>query len=182
MEDIQQKAYTAQQIKEDAKERFHDEDTSVISYTYPIGEIGHGPDGSTTVTVDVTVEAKTKYDPFEEKHVTTGAHARFEDLTTEPFQAFINGAHEDTGPVWMEQAVSIAREWYSVEELLMEAGVDYDVLGFGSEIFYYFDEDKARDKIERTVYDAWMQTVGQDLDEKHEPLPESVEEIYRRYK
>jgi len=63
----------------------------------------------------------------------------------------------------------------------MEAGVDYDILGFGSEIFYYFDEEQAREKIEETVFNAWMQTAGQNLSEQHKPFPESVEEIYRRY-
>ena len=181
MED-QQKAFTSEEIKEDAKERFQDDDASVKSYEYPIGQIDHGPSGSTTVKIGVTVEAKTDYDPVQDKVVTIGPSARFEELTTDPPQSFIDGMHDDIGPIWMEQAASLAREWWSVEELLMEAGVDYDVLGFGSDIFYYFDEDEARDKIEGTVYDAWMQTVGQDLDEKHEPLPESVEEIYRRYK
>jgi len=129
----------------------------------------------------VIVESRTQYDPFEEKYVTTGAHARFEDLTTEPFQAFIDGVHEDTGPLWMEQAASITRGWYSDSDLLVEAGVEHNILGFGIYIFYYFDEEQAREKIEETVFDRWMQTVGQDLSEEHKPLPENLEEIYRRY-
>jgi hypothetical protein len=175
-----QKFYSADEIKEDAARRIEDSDESVTSYTYPVGLIWQGTDEEQTVTVDVTAEMATEYDPFEDRYVTTGGHARFEDMTTDPAQTFINGKHEDRGPQWMESAVRIAREWWTVGEMLRESGVTFDTAELAGDLFFYLEnEEQAEQKVRKTVYDAWMTTVGQGLSDEHHPLPETIEEIRR---
>jgi len=70
--------YTAEEMKEDAKERIKRSEESVASYTYPVDSIWSGTERETVVTMTISAEMTTEYDPFEEKHVTTGARAFFE--------------------------------------------------------------------------------------------------------
>lgn len=159
------KFYTADEIKEDATSRIKEDDTSVTTYSYPVGVIWQGNEDETVVSVDVTAE---KTGPQSKE-----PHVFFETLESNPLQTFIDGEHGDYGSPFMENAVRVAREWWSTEELLMQAGVKYDVVDFDGELFFFFDEEKARDDIEETIVDAFNDTLGAEID----PQPSSLSEI-----
>ena len=149
-----QKIYSADEIKEDAIERIKRSEKSVASYTYPVGTIWSGTKRETVVTMTVSAEMTTEYDPFEEKYVTTGARAFFEDSTTDPAAAFTDGETDDWGPAWMHDAVRLSHEVGpgSTGPLLDESGVEYNVVEVGGDLHYYFNEETARRRIFRALH------------------------------
>jgi hypothetical protein len=149
-----QRIYSADEIKEDAIERIKRSEKSVASYTYPVGTIWSGTERETVVTMTVSAEMTTEYDPFEEKMVTTGARAFFEDPTTDPAAAFTEGERDDWGPSWMHDAVGLSREVGpgTTDSLLHESGVEYDVVELGGDLHFYFNEETARRRVLRTLH------------------------------
>jgi len=149
-----QRIYSADEIKEDAIERIKRSEKSVASYTYPVGTIWSGTERETVVTMTISAEMTTEYDPFEDKHVTTGARAFFEDLTTNPAAMFTDGETDDWGQPWVHDAVRLSREVGpgTTDSLLHESGIEYDVVELGGDLHFYFDEETARRRVLRTLH------------------------------